>query len=199
MALEPLPSEAASGPDIFEPLCAVFRRSLKREGLKYTPERARVLDVIVRGPWQDRGGLFQVDALLDLLRREERTARGAGRDGPERGGPERGGAIRVSKATVYRTLRHMLDAGIVQRVSLGDAPPGAGDDESSSASDAGHYQLVYGRRSNDLIVRTDTHGVEVIAPSDAPELVALRERLCRERGLVALGHRFHVFASARED
>ncbi len=183
MALEPLPLTSDDDmPDIFEPLCAVFRRSLKEEGLKYTPERARVLDVIVRGPWQDRGGLFQVDALLDLLRKEER---GSSR------GQSSSGAIRVSKATVYRTLRHMLDAGIVQRVSLGDGQAGEGE--------GGHYQLVYGQRSNDLIVRTDTHGVEVIAPSDAPELIALRDRLCRERGLVALGHRFHIFAAAREN
>jgi hypothetical protein len=29
---------------------------------------------------------------------------------------------------------------------------------------------------------------------EAPELEALRERLCRERGLEAKGHRFTVFA-----
>jgi len=188
MALTPLPKPDDATLDIFEPLCAVFRRSLKREGLKYTPERARVLDAIVRGPWERRGGIFQVDELLSALREEaSRSAKGSD-------------AIRVSKATVYRTLRHMLDAGIVQRVSLGEGFAGeslsgheAGGREMGGR-DAGHYQLVYGQRSNDLIVRTDTHAVEVIAPGDAPELAALRERLCRERGLVALGHRFHIFA-----
>ena len=33
---------------IIEPLCAVFRRKLKSEGLKYTPERAQILDAIIR-------------------------------------------------------------------------------------------------------------------------------------------------------
>ncbi len=176
MALTPLPPRADAAPDIMEPLCAVFRRALKRRGLKYTPERAKVLDVIVRGPWESRAGLFHADELLEILRAESRVHEGS---------------PRVSKATVYRTLRHMLDAGIVQRVSLGE---GFAGEAGSGARDGAHYQLVYGRRSNDLIVRTDTSRVELIAPDEAPELVALRERLCKERGLVALGHRFHIFA-----
>ena len=57
MALTPLPRKnvsslasagAAADPEIVEPLCAVFRRRLKSEGLKYTPERAQVLDTIIR-------------------------------------------------------------------------------------------------------------------------------------------------------
>ena len=69
--------------EIMEPLCAVFRRKLKAEGLKYTPERARVLDAIVR-----REGLFEAEGLIASLR-------GAGQ--------------RVSKATVYRTIRLLPD------------------------------------------------------------------------------------------
>ena len=140
--------------EIIEPLCAVFRRALKSHGLKYTPERARVLDAIVR-----TDGLFEADGLLTALKR----------DGP-----------RVSKATVYRTIRLLQDAGIIQRVLFDE--------------DQAHYQLVYGRRPNDLLIRLDTRRVEEI---QAPELIALRERLCRERGLEAKGHRFQIFAVAR--
>lgn len=153
MALEPLP-ESPEGMEIAEPLCAVFRRKLKSEGLKYTPERARVLDAIVR---MDR--LFEAERLVASLR---------------------GGGVRVSKATVYRTIRLLLEAGIIQRVLF--------DEEQA------HYQLVYGQRPMDLLIRMDTGQVEEI---DAPELLALRERLCRERGLEARGHRFQVFASVR--
>ncbi len=136
---------------IIEPLCAVFRRKLKSEGLKYTPERAHVLDAIVRSD-----GLFEADGLLTSL---------------QKAGP------RVSKATVYRTIRLLQDAGIIQRVLFDE--------------DQAHYQLVYGRKPNDLLIRLDTRKVEEI---EAPELIALRERICRERGLEARGHRFQVFA-----
>lgn len=150
-----MPASGLANLEIIEPLCAVFRRKLKSEGLKYTPERARVLDAIVRSQ-----GLFEADALLTMLRS---------------GGP------RVSKATVYRTIRLLQEAGIIQRVLFGE--------------DQAHYQLVYGQRPNDLLIRLDTRTVEEI---QAPELIALRERLCRERGLEAKGHRFQVFAVARD-
>lgn len=151
MPLEPIPT-TESDLEIVEPLCAVFRRTLKKEGLKYTPERAQVLDVIVRFD-----GLFEADQLREALR-------AAGH--------------RVSKATVYRTIRLLLDSGIIQRVLMFDA-------------DQSYYQLVYGARPHDLLIRLDTRQVE---PIDAPELVALRDRLCRQRGLEPKGHRFQVFA-----
>jgi Fur family transcriptional regulator, ferric uptake regulator len=154
MALEPLPATREPGDEaleISEPLCAVFRRALKGAGLKYTPERAQVLDAIIRF-----GGLFQADELLAAVR-----AKG----------------YRVSKATVYRTIQLLQEAGIIQRVLF--------DDERA------HFQLVYGRRPNDLLIRVDTHEVISI---DVPELIALRDRICRERGLEPEGHRLQIFA-----
>lgn len=148
----PTPRTGESPIEIIEPLCAVFRRKLKSEGLKYTPERARILDTIV-----SRDGLFEVEALLKDIRQS---------------------GHRVSKATVYRTIRLLQDAGILQRVLFDE--------------DQAHYQLVYGRAPHDLLIRLDTRSVESI---DVPELIALRERLCRERGLSPRGHRLHIFAS----
>lgn len=135
------------------PLCAVFRRFLKSKGLKYTPERAGVLDAII-----ELDGQFEVDDLLVDLR-----SRGH----------------RVSKATVYRTIRLLQDAGIV----------------TPSAFDASHaqYELVYGGQSHDVMVCVQS-GRRV--PIDAPELTALRQRLAREHGWQAFAHRFHVFAIA---
>jgi Fur family ferric uptake transcriptional regulator len=154
MDLPPVAAPDAEGGadlDIIEPLCAVFRRKLKGEGLKYTPERAQILDAIIRFE-----GLFEADHLQATLK-----SRGH----------------RVSKATVYRTIRLLQDAGIIQRVLFDQ--------------DQAHYQLVYGRRPNDLLIRMDTR--EAI-PIEVPELIALRDRLCRERGLKPQGHRFQVFA-----
>jgi len=152
MALRALDTSGTAGLEIIEPLCAVFRRKLRQEGLKYTPERAQILDAIIR-----KEGLFEAEGLQCELK---------------------GGGFRVSKATVYRTIKLLQDAGIIQRVLL--------DPEQS------HYQLVYGRRPHDLLVRTDTHeAVEI----DVPELIELRDRLCAQRGLAPMGHRFTVYAS----
>ncbi len=158
MDLRPVSPANETGPDadieITEPLCAVFRRALKGEGLKYTPERAQILDMIIR-----IDGLFEAETLLDRLKDD---------------------GFRVSKATVYRTIKLLEEAGIIQRVVF--------DREQS------HYQLVYGRRPNTLLVRTDTGDVEAI---DVPELVEIRDRICRERGLEPHGTRFQIFATAR--
>ena len=137
---------------VFPPLCAVFRRKLKSVNLKYTPERARILDVIV-----GMHGPFQAEQLMAALK---------------------GTGMRISKATVYRTLKLLQEANIIQQV-LFDA-------------DQAHYVLAYGRGSLGLLVRVDTHETEEL---DLPELEALRERLCRERGLKSSGHRFVVFAT----
>jgi Fur family ferric uptake transcriptional regulator len=84
----------------------------------------------------------------------------------------------VSKATVYRTLKLLEDSGIIQRVLF--------DREQS------HYQLAYGRKGNTLLVRMDTGEVEVL---ELPELVALRDKICKARGLRAEGHRLQIFAT----
>lgn len=140
---------------IFEPLCAVFRRHLKSLGQKYTPERAKVLDALIQ-----MDDLFQADQLQEAMK-------SAGH--------------RVSKATVYRTIKLLQDAGIIQQV-LFDA-------------EHAHYQLAYGRAPRDLLIRVDTNEVIRI---DVPELARIRDRICREMGLRADGHRFQIFASAEE-
>ncbi|MBL9001358.1 MAG: transcriptional repressor [Phycisphaerae bacterium] len=143
-------------PEIIEPLCAVFRRTLRGEGLKYTPERAAVLDTIVR-----LDGLFEADSIIEKIK---------------------GGGFRVSKATVYRTIKLLQQAGIIQAVLL--------DSEQT------HYQLVYGRRPQELVIRVDTGAAETV---HLPEVAAVCESLCRERGLVLKGHRLHIFAVGADD
>lgn len=152
MVLQPNSPGAFDDDAIIEPLCAVFRRSLKEEGLKYTPERAQILDTIIAFD-----GLFEAEQLL-----EEVKSKG----------------FRVSKATVYRTLKLLEDSGIIQRVLF--------DREQS------HYQLAYGRRGNTLLVRVDTGEVEML---EMPELVALRDKICKARGLKPEGHRLQIFAT----
>lgn len=154
----PLPPVAAPFPDaitIAEPLCAVFRRTLKAEGLKYTPERARILDAVI-GMTEP----FHAEHLLDTLRADAATS-----------------GFRISKATVYRTIKLLADAGILQQVLLG--------------SDQAHYALAYGQAASATIVNTATGQIEQAA---LPQLAALRDELCRQRGLVADGHRLIIYA-----
>ncbi len=139
--------------EIIEPLCAVFRRTLKAEGLKYTPERAQVLDAVLR--FEE---LFEAEQIIELLK---------------------GSGFRVSKATVYRTIKLLVQAGIVQRVPF--------DDEQA------HYQTVFGRQAQALVIRTDTGEALRV---DIPELARLGDEICRRLGLVAKGHRLHIFAAA---
>ncbi len=157
MALTPLarPTPASTTSDdshVFEPLCAVFRRTLKSVGQKYTPERAQILDTLIR-----LDDLFDADQLQKSLKED---------------------GFRVSKATIYRTLKLLLDAGIIQKVLY--------DSEQS------HFQLAWGRRPRDLVIRIDTQ--EVI-PVEIPELADIRERVCRRLGLKVAGHRLQIFAT----
>ncbi len=137
--------------EIVAPLCAVFRARLKADGLKYTPERAKVLDTII-----SMDGIFHADELYLQVRQA---------------------GYSVSRATMYRTMRLLHDAGIIQPVMV--------DREQT------HYQLAYGRRPQDLLVRTDTNEIQTV---ELPGLVQSIEELCKSMGLTMRGHRLHIFA-----
>lgn len=135
---------------IHEPLCAVFRRKLKGEGLKYTPERAQILDTIIQ-----IDDVFEAERLQSELRHSE---------------------VRVSKATIYRTLKLLQEAGIIHQVPL----------ETEQTS----YMLAYGGRPRDLVIRVDSNEIETV---EIPELDALCERLCAQRGVKLRGRSFQLF------
>src|ERR1700742_680355 len=74
----------------YEPVCSIFRRYLHDLKLKFTPERAMMLDAVLR-----KDSLFDPEQLVNDLKSL---------------------GHRVSRATVYRTLNHLQDAGIVKQV-----------------------------------------------------------------------------------
>lgn len=149
------PSTPAQEPRFFEPACAIFRRFLKRQGLKFTPERAMILDAVMR-----KQGLFEADELLYDMRQ-------AGQ--------------RVSKATVYRTLKHLLEAKIVSEVLI-------------DAKQA-HYELSFGKPDRGHLICVDTQRV---VEFHHPQVQALCEQICAEHGFEMISHRLIVYGVSPE-
>jgi Fur family transcriptional regulator, ferric uptake regulator len=146
------PADRASTP--FEPVCSLFRRYLRGQKLKFTPERAMILDGALR-----REGLFSADMLV-----EELKAMGH----------------RVSRATVYRTLTHLHDAGILKQVFF--------DNKQS------YFEVIVGGQHNDYLICVES-GRLIEFSSD--RLRMLRDEICREHGFEPLSHQFHVFGTMR--
>ena len=138
------------------PLCSVFRRFLRSRQLKYTAERADVLQAII-----DHDDLFEAEELLLGMRNR---------------------GHRVSKATIYRTLRLLQEAGIITQALF--------DSKQS------HFQLLYGRAPRDTMLCLRT-GKTVDFQSN--ELSELRDRICKELGWSPVGHRFQIYAMSPEE
>lgn len=145
------PASLSAGDEIvFQPMCSVFRRFLKRQGLKFTPERAQILQSVLA-----KIDVFEAEALMYEMRQT---------------------GLRVSKATIYRTLKHLLQAGIISEVLL----------DSKQA----HYQLSFGKQPKGHLVCTDTGRVIEFV---SHELLAIRDRICREHGFTPVSHSFVIY------
>lgn len=152
-----IPKIAANNPAApYEPVCAMFRRYLhsQKQKLKFTPERAMILDAVLR-----KEGLFEAEGLATDLKVLHH---------------------RVSRATVYRTLNHLQDAGILRQVFF--------DNKQS------YYQVIAGRQSCDYLICVVT-GKVIEFSSD--KLKALRDEICREHGYEPLSHQFHIFGLSK--
>lgn len=146
---------APSDDQLILPLCSIFRRFLKKQGLKFTPERAMILDAVL-----EKEGVFEAEELLYEMRESKH---------------------RVSKATIYRTLKHLLEANIISEVLI----------DSKQA----HYELSFGRKPKGHLVCPETQQV-IEFPAD--ELNELRDRICEERGWDPVSFRFVVYGISPE-
>ncbi len=139
----------------YEPVCAIFRRYLHGEKLKFTPERAMILDAALR-----KTGLFEAEQLVADLKQI---------------------GHRVSRATVYRTLNHLHDAGILKQVFF--------DNKQS------YYEVIAGRQAYDYLICVET-GKVIEFSSD--KLKKLRDEICQQHGFEPLSHQFHIFGISPE-
>jgi Fur family ferric uptake transcriptional regulator len=139
----------------YEPVCALFRRYLHGSKLKFTPERAMILDAVLR-----QTGLFEAERLVGELQKL---------------------GHRVSRATAYRTLAHLQDAGILKQVFF--------DNKQS------YYEVIAGRQTYDYLICVATGRV---IEFNSDKLKKLRDEICREHGFSPLSHQFHIFGLSPE-
>lgn len=126
-----------------------FRRHLKTHGIKYTAARQKVLDAAT--------GLshhFEAEEVLYLLRERD---------------------VKVSKATVYRTLPLLVDCGILKQVRF----------DVKQA----HYEFAFGEAPHDHIV-CQRCGRIIEFSSD--EVIELRTRIAQRYHVHAITHRFQI-------
>ena len=139
----------------YEPVCAVFRRYLHAKKKKFTPERAMILDAVLR-----KTALFEAEELVRDLQKL---------------GHE------VSRATAYRTLQQLLDAGILKQVFF--------DNQKS------YYEVIVGRQTNDYLICVATGKVIEFS---SERLRKLRDEICKEHGFESVSHQFHIFGMSPE-
>ena len=154
-SLPRVPTAAGRKAMPYEPVCAIFRRYLHGQKLKFTPERAMILDAVLR-----QKGLFEAERLVNDIKQIGHN---------------------VSRATAYRTLAHLQDAGILKQVFF--------DNKQS------YYEVIAGRQTYDYLICVAT-GRVVEFSSD--KLRKLRDEICQEHGFSPLSHQFHVFGLSME-
>ncbi len=153
--MEPAPHSPPVVPPVPLTPEQIFRDFLRPRRLKFTVERSAILEAV-----QKFGRPFEAEELLLELR-----------DGP----------YRISKATVYRTLKHLRDAGLLNQVP---PPPYGGGKQA-------HYDFVNRADLHDHLVDLETGKM---IPFSSEQVVKLREEIARQMGFTAVSHRFQIIA-----
>jgi Fur family ferric uptake transcriptional regulator len=130
----------------------LFREFLRQRHLKYTTERLAILKTV-----QKFGRPFEAEELLLELRE---------------------GDYRISKATIYRTLKHLMEAGLIKQVHFGGGKQA-------------HYDFVNPADAHDHLLDLETGQ---IIPFSSDQVVKLREEIAARMGYEAVSHRFQIMA-----
>jgi Fur family ferric uptake transcriptional regulator len=132
----------------------VFRTYLSERALRMTEERRAILTAVLRTHRH-----FDVDELSTALRKSGR---------------------RVSRATIYRTLDHLVESGLAIRHDFGD--------------NNARYEHAYGRLHHDHMVCLHCGEIEEF---ENPEIEALQERVSREHSFELTRHTMLLFGRCR--
>ncbi len=127
----------------------IFREFLNKRSLKFTRERELVLDEVF-----SFHGHFDPEEIMISMR-------------------EKG--IRVSKASIYRTLPLLLESGLIEQVEKNNKHA--------------HYEHTFGHGHHDhLICLKCGKVIEVFSP----ELEAIQDELCRKKGFKGIKHTLEI-------
>lgn len=127
----------------------IFREFLSKKGLKFTKERENIL----HEAFSFHGHFHPEDLLLNMRNKN----------------------IRVSKASIYRTLPLLVESGLIAQVEM--------DDKHT------HYEHIFGHGHHDhLICLKCGRIIEVFYP----RLEAIQDELCRENGFEGLKHTLEI-------
>jgi len=148
----PVVRTADADDGLITPVCSIFRRFLKRQNLRFTNERALILEAVMSKP-----DVFEADELYAEMRST------------------------VSRATIYRTLKHLLEAGIIREVLI----------DSGKA----HYAMSFGGQPTGHLVCVETDRI-VAFPTE--RLDELMREICAEHGFTPVSHRLVVYGVSPE-
>jgi Fur family ferric uptake transcriptional regulator len=133
----------------------IFREFLSGKGLKLTKERQRILDEVSASR-----GHFHPEELL--LRMKDKD-------------------IKVSKASIYRTLPLLVESGLVEQVEKNDKHA--------------HYEHTFGQGHHDhLICLKCGRVIEVFSP----KLEEIQNELCKESSFDGITHTLEIKGYCRK-
>jgi len=136
---------------------STFRDFLRDKKLKFTTERLAIFSAV-----KNFGRPFEAEELLLVLREKE---------------------LRVSKATIYRTIKHLLDAGLLKQVHFGGGKQA-------------HYDFVHPDNAHDHLLDLDTGA---IIPFSSDLVHKLRNQIAKQMGFDATGHRFQILGRRKSN
>ncbi|MGD0883298.1 MAG: Fur family transcriptional regulator [Thermodesulfovibrionales bacterium] len=127
----------------------IFKEFLRGKGLKFTKERETILNEVF-----SFHGHFDPEELLLSMRNK---------------------SIRVSKASIYRTLPLLLESGLVDQVEKNDKHA--------------HYEHTYGHGHHDHLICMKCGAVTEIF---SPRLEEIQDELCRNSGFQGIKHTLEI-------
>lgn len=134
----------------------IFRRYVESKKLKYTYERREILRAVI-----ETHDHFQADELMMIMRERQ---------------------VRVSKATIYRTITVLLNSGILRETRLSDK--------------IRYYELEYGHGSHDHMIDEKTGQVIEFRSNALRKLI---DEICAQYGFRMKRHRLQIYGVIDDD
>jgi Fur family ferric uptake transcriptional regulator len=132
----------------------IFKKHLKSNNLKFTSERQKILEEVF-----ETHEHFEADELVDIFKKK---------------------GIKISRATVYRTLDVLDNCGLVHKLNIG----------SGSAK----YEHIHGHNHHHHIFTDDGEIIEFFDE----RLEKIQEEIAAKHNVELTGHVLHLFGKKKK-